>query len=63
LKSSRAEQPTAGELDSQSIKAPGTAQRGYDAGKKVSGIKRHIAVDSQGRPHAMEVTTADVNDR
>jgi transposase len=63
LKSSRAEQPTAGVLDSQSIKAPGAAQRGYDAGKKVSGIKRHIAVDSQGRPHAMEVTTADVNDR
>jgi transposase len=36
---------------------------GYDAGKKVSGIKRHIAVDTQGLPHAIEITTADVTDR
>jgi hypothetical protein len=28
-------------------------EKGYDAGKKVSGIKRHIAVDTQGLPHAM----------
>lgn len=38
-------------------------QKGYDAGKKVSGIKRHIAVDTQGFPHAVAVTTADVTDR
>jgi transposase len=38
-------------------------QKGYDAGKKVSGIKRHIAVDMLGLPHAIEVTTADVTDR
>jgi len=37
--------------------------KGYDAGKKVSGIKRHIAVDTQGLPHAVVVTTADVTDR
>ena len=37
--------------------------KGYDAGKKVSGIKRHIAVDTQGLPHAITITTADVNDR
>ena len=37
--------------------------KGYDAGKKVSGIKRHIAVDTQGLPHAMAVTTAQVTDR
>lgn len=37
--------------------------KGYDAGKKVSGIKRHIAVDTQGLPHAVEVTTPDVTDR
>ena len=37
--------------------------KGYDAGKKVSGIKRHIAVDSQGLPHAVAVTTAEVTDR
>jgi transposase DDE domain len=38
-------------------------EKGYDAGKKVSGIKRHIAVDTQGLPHALAVTTADVTDR
>jgi transposase len=38
-------------------------QKGYDAGKKVSGIKRHIAVDTQGMPHAIGVTTANVTDR
>ena len=32
-------------------------------GKKVSGIKRHIAVDTQGLPHAIAVMTADVTDR
>ena len=39
------------------------AHKGYDAGKKVSGIKRHIAVDTQGLPHAVAVTTAEVTDR
>ena len=29
----------------------------------MSGIKRHLAVDSNGLPHAIEVTTAEVNDR
>lgn len=37
--------------------------KGYDAGKKISGIKRHIAVDTQGLPHAIHVTTANVTDR
>ena len=37
--------------------------KGYDAGKKVSGIKRHIAVDTQGLPHAIALTTAEVTDR
>lgn len=37
--------------------------KGYDAGKKVSGIKRHIGVDTQGLPHAIAVTTAEVTDR
>lgn len=38
-------------------------QKGYDAGKKVSGIKRHIAVDTQGLPHGMYITTANITDR
>ena len=51
-------------VDAQSVKNTDTAsKKGYDAGKKVSGIKRHIAVDSQGLPHAIAVTTADVTDR
>ena len=37
--------------------------KGYDAGKKISGIKRHIGVDTQGLPHAIVVTTAEVTDR
>lgn len=37
--------------------------KGYDAGKKISGIKRHIAVDTQGLPHAIHITTANVTDR
>lgn len=37
--------------------------KGYDAGKKVSGIKRHLAVDTQGLPHAVAITTAEVMDR
>ena len=48
----------------QSVKNTDSADsKGYDAGKKVSGIKRHIAVDTQGLPHAIHVTTADVTDR
>ena len=51
-------------VDAQSAKNTDTAtEKGYDAGKKVSGIKRHIAVDTQGLPHAICVTTADVTDR
>lgn len=38
-------------------------QKGYDAGKQVSGIKRHIAVDTQGLPHAIHITTANISDR
>ena len=51
-------------MDAQSVKNTDSAEnRGYDAGKKVSGIKRHIAVDTQGLPHAIHVTTANVTDR
>jgi transposase len=51
-------------IDSQSVKNTDTAEtKGYDAGKKVSGIKRHIAVDTQGLPHAIHITPANVTDR
>lgn len=51
-------------VDAQSVKNTDSAgEKGYDAGKKISGIKRHIAVDTQGLPHAIAVTTAEVTDR
>lgn len=51
-------------IDAQSVKNTDTAEeKGYDAGKKISGIKRHVAVDTQGLPHALCVTTANVTDR
>ena len=51
-------------VDAQSVKNTDTAkEKGYDAGKKVSGIKRHIAVDTNGLLHGVVVTTANVTDR
>lgn len=38
-------------------------KKGYDAGKKVSGIKRHIGVDTNGLPHFIHITTANITDR
>ena len=50
--------------DAQSVKNTDSAmEKGYDAGKKVSGIKRHILVDTQGLPHAISITTANITDR
>lgn len=53
-------------VDSQSVKAAdtvGKASRGYDAGKKINGRKRHIAVDTKGMPVMIMVTPADMTDR
>lgn len=51
-------------MDAQSVKNTDTAEnKGYDGGKKISGIKRHIAVDTQGLPHAIHITTANITDR
>lgn len=38
-------------------------EKGYDGGKKISGIKRHLGVDSQGLPHLLHVTTANISDK
>jgi len=51
-------------VDAQHLKNNDCAgSKGYDAGKKVSGIKRYIVVASPGLPHAIVVTTANVADR
>ena len=51
-------------MDAQSVKNTDTAKlKGYDAGKKICGIKRHVAVDTQGLPHAVAVSTAELTDR
>lgn len=60
----RKDKTSFGIVDAQSVQNADTAEEsGYDAGKKVSGIKRHIVVDTQGLPHAILVTTANVTDR
>src|SRR4051794_10479551 len=59
-------QPTAGIVDSQSVKAADTvaaATRGFDNGKKINGRKRHIAVDTEGFLLAVVVTAANIGDR
>ena len=49
-------------VDSQSVKAPEAKTRGYDAGKKIVGRKRHIAVDTDGRLLMVNLTPADISD-
>jgi transposase len=59
-------QPTAAIIDSQSVRGADTvprASRGYDAGKRVNGTKRHIAVDTGGLLLAVLVTMANIQDR
>jgi len=54
--------PSAGVIDSQSVKAPAAKERGYDAAKKTVGRKRHIAVAPGGRLLMVNLTPADVAD-
>lgn len=56
--------PTAAIVDSQSIRtAEGGEERGYDAGKKITGRKRHIAVDTLGMLLAVVVHGASIQDQ
>lgn len=55
--------PTAGCLDSQSVKTTAVGgPRGYDKGKNVNGRKRHLLVDTAGLILALAVTPACVSD-
>ena len=56
--------PTAGIVDSQSVRTTESGgPKGYDAGKKVDGRKRHILVDTLGLLLVLVVHTADIQDR
>ena len=62
----RSPRPSAAIIDSQSVKGSemiGRARRGYDAGKKINGTKRHLAVDVLGLLLTVLVTAASVQDR
>lgn len=59
-------EPTAGIIDSQSVKAAASvpaASRGFDGGKKINGRERRIVVDTTGLLLTVMVTAANVTDR
>jgi transposase len=63
LKLGRKENPTAGVLDSQTVRGseqPGP--RGFDGGKKTTGIKRHVCVDTEGLVWGLRVSAANESD-
>jgi putative transposase len=63
-KQGRQASPSAGVIDSQSVKTTEAGgPRGFDAGKKIKGRKRHIVTDTQGHLVGLRVHTADIQDR
>src|SRR5438477_10098198 len=64
-KQGKNEEPTVGIIDAQTVKSTlvSSEDKGFDAGKRIKGIKRHIIVDTLGLILAVVIQSASLQDR